>query len=126
MKLAIRLICGASLAFVVVGLALHLSAADLGAAQSLARDDLASGMLNIGSKLAVLVALIAAFLGMQRAQWGWVAALGVATLATLFSGAVGALTHTGAFFDFFDPLVAALLTLTYTTRTHNLTSVRVH
>lgn len=125
MKLAIRLICGAALALVVVGLALHLSAASLNATQSLAREDLASGLLNIGSKLAVIVALITAFLGVQRAQWRWVAALGIATVATLFSGAVGALTHTGAFFDFLDPIVAALLALAYTARSGDLAPKRV-
>ncbi len=125
MKLAIWGLCAAALALTLAGLALHLSAASLSPAQSLARETLASGLVNGGSKLAVLVALLAAFLAGQRAQWRWVAALGVVTVVTLFAGALGALTHTGVVLDFLGPIVAALLAATYSVRTPNLTPVRV-
>ncbi len=125
MKLAIWGLCAAALALTLAGLALHLSAASLSPAQSLARDSLASGLVNVGSKLAILVALLAAFLGVQRSQWRWVAALGAATIVTLFAGALGALTHTGVVLDFLGPIVAALLAVAYSLRTRDLTPVRV-
>lgn len=125
MKLAIRGLCVAAIALTLVGLALYLSAASLSGASALAREDLASGLVNGGSKLAVLVALIAAFLAGQRAQWSWVTALGAATVVTLFAGTLGALTHTGALLDFLGPIVAALLAAAYSVRTPNLTPVRV-
>ena len=124
MKLAIWGLCAAALALTVAGLALHLSAASLSPAQSLARETLASGLVNGGGKLAVLVALLAAFLAGQRAQWRWAAALGTATLVTLFAGWLGALTHTGAVLDFLGPIVAALLAAVYSVRTPGLVPVR--
>lgn len=125
MKLTILGLCAVALALTLAGLALHLSAASLSAADALTREELANGLVNIGSKLAILVALLAAFLGGQRAQWRWVAALVVATAVTLFAGALGALTHTGILLDFLGPIAAALVAAAYSFRTPNLTPVRV-
>lgn len=126
MKLAIRGLCLAALALTLVGLALYLSAASLSGESGLAREALASGLVNGGGKLAVLVALIAAFLAGQRGQWSWVVALGVVVVVTLFAGGLGALTHTGVILDFLGPIVAALVAGAYSVRTPNLTPVRVH
>lgn len=125
MKLAIRGLSVAALALTLTGLALYISAAGLTGASALSRLEFADGLVNGGGKLAVLVALIAAFLAGQRAQWRWVAALAAATIVTLFAGTLGALTHTGIALDFLGPIVAALLAGAYSVRTPDLTPVRV-
>ena len=125
MKLALRLICAATLALTLVGLVTYLSAAGLSGASALAREELSAGLVNLGGKLAILVGLIAAFLGVQRAQWGWVAALGVAVALTLFCGPLAILTNTGIALFVIGPVAVALLTIAYTVRTPSLTPVRV-
>ena len=125
MKLALRMICGLALALTLVGLVTHLSAADLSGAAQLARENLASGLVNIGGKLAIIGGLICAFLGVQRAQWGWVATLAVAVAFTLFCGALAILTNTGIAFYIIGPVAAASLAIVYTVRTRSLTPVRV-
>lgn len=125
MKLALRLICVAALALTLVGLAAHLSAASLTGASALTREELASGLVNVGGKLAIIVGLIVAFLGAQRAQWGWVAALGITVAVTLFCGPLAILTHTGIVLFIVSPVVVALLAIVYTVRTPALTPVRV-
>lgn len=116
MKLAMRGLCALALALVLAGLALHLSAAGLSAAQAATRDTLAGGAINLGGKLAIIAALTMVFIGSQRFQWGWVAVLALTAALTLFSGPLSALTNTGAVFYIVSPVVAALATIAYTFR----------
>ena len=118
MKLAIAVwsVCAVALALTLAGLALHLSAAGLSGASALSREDLASGLVNIGGKLAILGGLIAAFVGGQQAQWRWVTALGLAVAVTLFCGPLSVLTNTGAALYFIGPVAATLLAIAYTFR----------
>ena len=86
MKLLLRGACALALILVLVGLALLLSAGDSNSATALTRIELAAGVVNIGAKLAIIVAALAAFFAGQQSEWGWVAALVILGLVTLFSG----------------------------------------
>jgi hypothetical protein len=116
MKLLLRGACALALILVLVGLALLLSAGDSASSSALTRIELAASVVNIGAKLAIIVAALAAFFAGQQSEWGWVAALVILGLVTLFSGPLSALTSTGDFFSFAAPLAAALLALVYSFR----------
>ncbi|MDE3228814.1 MAG: hypothetical protein KGO05_02945 [Chloroflexota bacterium] len=116
MRLTIRILGAAALVLVLVGLGMYLSAASLSGAASLARQDSASSVTDLAGKVALIIALIAAFVAWQREQGRWFGALLVAAALTLFAGLLGALTNTGVVLYFLLPMVAALLTLAYTMR----------
>ncbi len=116
MKLLMQGLCVVALMIVVVGLALHLSAGNLNTSSELAHDDLATGLVSIGDKLAIIIALIIGLYAGQRGDWRWVAALGVFALVTLLAGPLGALTNTGIALFFIAPIIAALIALAYTFR----------
>ncbi|HEX5570733.1 MAG TPA: hypothetical protein VFX31_05055, partial [Ktedonobacterales bacterium] len=107
-----------ALILVLVGLALLLSAGDSNSATALTRIELAAGVVNIGAKLAIIVAALAAFFAGQQSEWGWVAALVILGLVTLFSGPLSALTNAGNILFFAAPLAVALLALIYSFRIH--------
>jgi len=125
MKLLMYGIGIVTLALALAGLVALLSAGSLSAPAALTRETLAAGLINIGGKLAIVLALVCAFFGAQHAQWRWVVALILAAAATLFSGALSDLTNTGPVIYIAAPLVAASLALAYTLRTPNLTPARV-
>lgn len=125
MKLATRSIGVVALICVLVGLALHFSAASLNATQAASRDALASGFINLGGKLSIVAALILAYLGVQRAQWRWVGALVVGAALTLFSGPLSGLTNTGAAPYIVFPVLAAILAIIYTFRMGDRAAARV-
>ncbi|HEU5343090.1 MAG TPA: hypothetical protein VFU60_01980 [Ktedonobacterales bacterium] len=118
MKLLLRGACALALILVLVGLALLLSAGDSNSATALTRIELAAGVVNIGAKLAIIVAALAAFFAGQQSEWGWVAALVILGLVTLFSGPLSALTNAGNILFFAAPLAVALLALIYSFRIH--------
>ena len=118
MKLLLRGACALALILVLVGLALLLSAGDSNSATALTRIELAAGVVNIGAKLAIIVAALAAFFAGQQSEWGWVAALVILGLVTLFSGPLSALTNAGTILFFAAPLAVALLALIYSFRIH--------
>ena len=118
MKLLLRGACALALILVLVGLALLLSAGDSNSATALTRIELAAGVVNIGAKLAIIVAALATFFAGQQSEWGWVAALVILGLVTLFSGPLSALTNAGNILFFAAPLAVALLALIYSFRIH--------
>ncbi len=111
MKLILRGACGVTLALVLVGLILHLSAAT-----DSARDALGVGLVDLGDKLSVIVALITGLYAGQRSDWGWLAALAVGALCTLLGGPLSAATNTGILIFVIAPLAVALIALVYTFR----------
>lgn len=125
MKLVLSGIAVVTLALSLVALVALLSASSLSGSAALGREDLAASLINGGGKLAIALALVCAFFGLQHGQWRWVTALGVATAITLFSGPLSVLTGTGPLIFFAAPLVTATLALVYTLRTPNLTPARV-
>jgi hypothetical protein len=118
MKLLMQGLCVVALMIVVVGLALHLSAGNLSTSSALAHDELATGLVSIGDKVAIIIALIIGLYAGQRADWRWVGALGVFALVTLLAGPLGALTNTGDALFFIAPIIVALIALAYTFRMH--------
>lgn len=116
MKLLLQGACVVTLVLVVVGLALHLSAGNLSTASEQSHDALASGLIDLGDKLAIIIAIIMGLYAGQRSDWRWVAALGVFALITLLSGPLGALTNTGIALFIIAPVVVALLALAYSFR----------
>ncbi len=110
MKLLVRAFCAVALALTLVGLALHLGEGS---------DEVASGLITLAGKLAVIVALIAVLLGSQRAQWRWVAMLVFFIIVTLFAGPLSEMTNTGATIYIVSPIVTALIALVYTFRMQN-------
>lgn len=122
MKLAIRGICMLALALTVVGLVILLLAPS-GAAGA-AWLALAGGLINLGGKFALVAALVAALVCVRLTQWGWLAGLLVVAALTLFSGPLSALLGGSAAPYITAPLVAAALTLAYTTRMGDLASMK--
>ena len=118
MKLLMQGLCVVALLIVVVGLALHLSAGNLSTPDELAHDALAAGLVSIGDKLAIVIAIIIGLYAGQRSDWRWVSALGVFALITLLAGPLGALTNTGIALFIIAPIVVALIALAYTFRMH--------
>lgn len=116
MKLLLRGACALTLVLVLVALALLLTAGDSNTSSTLTRIELAAGLVNIGAKLAVIVAALAAFFAGQQSDWAWLAALLILGLATLLSGSLSALTNTGDFVFFAAPLSVALVALVYSFR----------
>lgn len=124
MKLAIRLLGVASLALMLVGLGLYLSAASLGGAAALARQDGAGALIDVASKVTLITILVAVFIAWQREQGRWFVALLIIAVLTLFAGLLGTLTNTGVVLYFVLPIVAALVTLAYTMRMGNIPHAR--
>lgn len=124
MRLAIRLLGAAALALTLVGLGIYLSAASLAGAEALARQDGASAVIDVASKVTLIAILVAAFIAWQREQGRWFAALLIGAALTLFTGLLGALTHTGVVLFFLLPIVAALTTLAYTLRMRDVPHAR--
>lgn len=118
MKLMLRGACVVTFILVLVGLALLISMGDSSSASALTRGELAAGLVDIGAKLAIIVAALAAFFAGQQSEWGWVAALVILGLVTLFSGPLSALTNAGNILFFAAPLAVALLALIYSFRIH--------
>ena len=125
MKLVLSGIAVVALALTLAALVALLSASGLSGAAALGREDLSASLVNVGSKLAIALALVCAFFGLQRGQWRWVSALGVAAAITLFGSPLSVLTSTGPLIFFLAPLVTATLSLVYALRTPNLTPARV-
>ena len=124
MRLAIQLLGAAALALTLVGLGIYLSAATLAGAAALARQDGASAVIDVASKVTLIAILVAAFIAWQREQGRWFAALLIIAALTLFAGLLGALTHTGVVLFFLLPIVAALVTLAYTLRMRDVPHAR--
>ena len=124
MRLTIRILGAVALVLVLVGLGMYLSAASLSGAMSLARQDSASSITDLAGKVALIVALIAAFVAWQREQGRWFGALLVVAALTLFAGLLGSLTHTGVVLYFVLPIAAALVTLAYTLRMRDVPHAR--
>ena len=116
MKLLMQGLCVVALLTVVVGLALHLSAGNLSTSSEQAHDTLATSLVSLGDKLAIIIALIIGLYAVQRSDWRWVAALGVFALITLLSGPLASLTNTGIALFIIAPIVVTLLALAYTFR----------
>lgn len=116
MKVVLRVICVVALALVLVGLSLHLSAGNLSASSEVSRDALGAGLVNLGGKLSIIVAIIAALYAVQRNDWRWVIALAIFALCTLLSGPLSALTNTGVLVFVLAPAAVALIALIYTFR----------
>lgn len=116
MKLLMQGACVVALVIVGVGLALHLSAGNLSTSSELAHDELAAGLVSIGDKLAIIIAIVIGLYAGQRSDWRWVGALGVFALVTLLAGPLGALTNTGDALFYIAPIVVALIALAYTFR----------
>lgn len=124
MRLAIRILGVGAFALTLVGLAFYLSAASLSASAASARIELASGVVDLGGKLAIIAALIAAYVGWQREQWRWLAALLIAAALTLFAGPLSALFNASIIPYFLFPALAAALVVTYSLRIRDLAPVR--
>jgi hypothetical protein len=118
MKLLMQGLCVVALVFVGVGLALLLSAGNLSTASESAHAALGYGLVDLGDKLAIIIAIIIGLYAGQRADWRWVGALGVFALVTLLAGPLGALTNTGDALFFIAPIIVALIALAYTFRMH--------
>lgn len=103
MKLALRILCGVTIALTVVALAFYLSPGHV---------TQAGGMVDLSGKLAIATALIATMIASQRAQWRWAIYLVIAGLVAL---AIGPLTGQPAFY-FIGPLVAAAVAFSYSFR----------
>jgi hypothetical protein len=124
MRLTLRVLGACALALILLGLALYLSASPLSASAASGRLVFASGVVNLGSKLTLIAALIAAFVGWQREQWRWFAALLIAAALTLFDGLLSGLTNSGVVLYFLFPAVAAALVVAYSLRMRDLAPVR--
>ncbi|HET9111734.1 MAG TPA: hypothetical protein VFN78_12975 [Ktedonobacterales bacterium] len=111
MKLILRGACGVTLALVLVGLILLLSAAN-----DVSRDALGVGLINLGDKLSVILALITSLYAGQRSDWRWVAALALGALCSLLGAPLSAATNTGILIFVVAPLAVALVALVYTFR----------
>lgn len=111
MKLILRGACVVTMALVIVGLLLHLSAAN-----DVSRDALGVGLINIANKLSVIVALITSLYAGQRSDWRWVAALAIGALCTLLGAPLSAATNSGVLIFVVAPLAVALIALVYTYR----------
>lgn len=116
MRIVLRAACVLTLILVVVGLALLINAGDSSSVSAVSRGDLGAGLVNIGDKLAIIIAALAAFFAWQRSDWRWVAALVILALITLLSGPLSALTNTGLFLFFAAPLLVAVVALIYSFR----------
>jgi hypothetical protein len=116
MKLVVRMICVTTLALVLVGLALHLSAGNLTTVSEQTHDEMAGGLVNLGDKLAIIIALIVGLFAGQRSDWRWVVALAVFAFITLLSGPLSALTNTGPALYILSPIAVAVIALVYTFR----------
>ncbi len=125
MKLLLCGIAVVTLVLILGGLVAQLSVGSLGGSAQLTRETGAVGLINVDDKLAIALALVCVFFGAQRRQWRWVSALLLTGVATLFAGALSALTGTGPLIYFAAPLVAATLALAYALRTPDLTPARV-
>ncbi len=103
MKLALRILCGVTIALTLVALIFFMIPGRLAQA---------GGMLDLAGKFAIPTALIAVMIASQRAQWRWVAYLVIAGVVALvagpFSGQVA--------FYFIGPLVAAIVAFAYSFR----------
>lgn len=124
MRLAIRILGVGAFALTLVGLALYLSASSLSASAASARIELASGVVDLGGKLAIIATLVAAYAGWQREQWRWLAALLIAAALTLFAGPLSALANAGVILYFLFPVLAATLVVAYSLRIRDLAPVR--
>ncbi len=124
MRLAIRILGAGAFALTLVGLAFYLSASPLSAAAASARIGLASGVVDLGGKLAIIATLVAAYVGWQREQWRWLAALLVAAALTLFAGPLSALFNAGVILYFLFPAVASALVVVYSMRMRDLAPAR--
>ena len=111
MKLILRGASGVTLALALVGLILHLSAAN-----AVSRDALGLGMVNLADKLSVILALITGLYAGLRSDWRWVAALAVGALCSLLGAPVSEATNTGILIFVVAPLAVALIALVYTFR----------
>ena len=116
MRLMLRGACVVTFILVLVGLALLISAGDSSSASALSRGELAAGLTNIGAKLAIIIAALAAFFAGQQGDWGWVAALLTLGLVTLLSGSLTALLNSGVILFFAAPLLVAVVALIYSFR----------
>lgn len=116
MKLMLRGACVVTFILVLVGLALLISMGDSSSASALTRGELAAGLVDIGAKLAIIVAALAAFFAGQRSDWGWVAALLILGLVTLLSGSLTVLLNSGVILFFAAPLLVAVVALVYSFR----------
>jgi hypothetical protein len=116
MRVVLRVGCVLTALLVLVGLALHLSAGNISTASELAHDQLASSLVDLGAKLAIIITLITGLYGGQRGDWRWVIALVIFALVTLLSGPLSALTNSGVALYIIGPLAVALIALVYTYR----------
>lgn len=124
MRLAIRILGVGAVALTLVGLALYLSASPLSGSAASARIEVASGVVDLGGKLAIIATLVAAYVGWQREQWRWLAALLIAAALTLFAGPLSALANAGVILYFLIPALAAALVVAYSLRIRDLAPVR--
>jgi len=118
MRLLLQGACVVTFILVLVGLALLISVGDSSSASALSRGELAAGLVNIGAKLAIIVAALASFFAGQRNEWGWVAALIILGLVTLLSGSLTVLLNSGVILFFAAPLLVAAVALIYSFRMH--------
>lgn len=121
MRLALRILGVGVLALILLGLALYLSASSLSGSAATARIGFASGLVDLGGKLTLIAALIAAYVGWHREQWRWLVALLIAAALTLFAGPLSILFNAGVILFFLFPAAAALLVLAYSLRMRDLT-----
>lgn len=116
MRQVLRAACALIVALVLVGLLLHLSAGADATASAQTRDVLASGLINIGGKFAIVLGIVVSLYAGQRRDWRWVVACVAFTLVTLLSSPLSALTATGPTPYIVGPLGVALLAFLYTFR----------
>lgn len=102
MKLALRILCGVTLALTLAALAFYLSG-------HLAQ---AGSMVDLSGKLAIATALIGMMIAAQRTQWRWLAALAAAVFLTLTVGPTSGLPA----LYFAGPLISIVTALVYSFR----------